>query len=118
MQHLQAKKQNYLFPKQFKSMSSSKNSISDKLRSLRAGCGLSQECVANQLRISQKTYSRWENEADAIPLCTLSQICSVLGADIHQLIGSEPSLTEEVQHLRKEVVELQHALSQFLPPPY
>jgi transcriptional regulator with XRE-family HTH domain len=90
--------------------------IPHKLRSLRAKQGFSQEYMAKQLNISQKTYSRWENEADLLSFCCLEQICTVLGVSIYEVIGNEPSLVLELQSLRHEVCSLQNIISKFLPP--
>ncbi len=91
-------------------------SLSERLRSLRAGRGLYQEYMVKQLHISQKTYSRWENEADSLSLSDLENICNILGIDVYTLIGSSPQLTAEITSLKKEVNKLQNAINQLLTP--
>lgn len=86
------------------------------LRSPRACRGF-QEYMAKQLSISQKTYIRWENEADSLSLSDLESICSVLGVDVYRLIGNSPHLVAEVTSLRKEVIILQNTVNQIFTLP-
>lgn len=53
--------------------------IYERIRNLREDKDLTQTDIANYLHISQRTYSRYENDERAIPIEILSKL-----ADFHQ----------------------------------
>jgi transcriptional regulator with XRE-family HTH domain len=93
------------------------NPLSERLRSLRAMRGYSQAYVAQCLGVCQKTYSRWENDAQNLSLAMLACICQVLGTNPDGLIGAGPTLAADIQALKNEVGMLREQLRQQLPPP-
>jgi transcriptional regulator with XRE-family HTH domain len=86
--------------------------MSDRLRSLRAEKGFSQQCIAAEIGISQKTYSRWENNAGSLSSCRLKQICDALEVDIYQVIGDNPNLVSELQRLQETFTRLEKSIHQ------
>ncbi len=93
------------------------SSIPERLRSLRVLRGYSQAYMAQRLQVSQKTYSRWENDAQTLSFATLDKICHVLGIGVDHLSQSDPDLAAELQALKTEVCALKHRINQLLPPP-
>ena len=59
--------------------------IKDKIRFLRESQGISQEFLANELGISQKTLSRMENGQTEISINQLKGIAKVLGVSATEL---------------------------------
>lgn len=62
-------------------------SIGGKLRKLRQNKGYSQEYMAENLKISQKTYSNMENEKASISIETLKLLATELEVDILELLS-------------------------------
>lgn len=91
--------------------------IPERLRSLRALRGYSQEYMAQCLGVSQRTYSRWENDAHALSFATLTEICQILKVSIESLTSSDPALALELKDLKAEVCTLKELIGQLLPPP-
>jgi transcriptional regulator with XRE-family HTH domain len=96
--------------------------LSDKLRSLRAAKGYTQEYMANKLQITQKTYSSWENTADELPITKLKSICEILEINIENLKkeieDASPALVHAIIELRQDINHILKMLSiKELPPP-
>ncbi len=93
------------------------SSVPERLRSLRVLRGYSQAYMGQCLQVSQKTYSRWENDAQALSPAMLNKICQVLGTGADQLTGADPDLAAELRALRAEVCAIKNLIGQLLPPP-
>ena len=61
--------------------------IYKRIRDLREDMDLTQTEIANILNISQRTYSRYENDERAIPVEILSQLADFHKTSIDYLIG-------------------------------
>lgn len=79
------------------------------LEQLRLNTGLSQKCVAEKLKINQKTYWSYESGRTQPDLDTLIKLADFFNCSIDYLLGHQPqnvlyldSLTDE----QKEAVEL------------
>ena len=58
-----------------------------RLRDLREDADYTQEQIAQKLNISQRTYSRYENEERAIPLSALCYLADFYSTSVDFLIG-------------------------------
>lgn len=58
-----------------------------RIRSLREDKDLTQTDIANYLHISQRTYSRYENDERAIPIEILSSLADYHHTSVDYLIG-------------------------------
>lgn len=61
--------------------------IYQRIRSLREDKDLTQTDIANYLHISQRTYSRYENDERAIPIEILSSLADFHQTSVDYLIG-------------------------------
>lgn len=61
--------------------------IYQRIRSLREDKDLTQTDIANYLHISQRTYSRYENDERAIPIEILSSLADYHHTSVDYLIG-------------------------------
>lgn len=61
--------------------------IYQRIRDLREDMDLTQTEIANILNISQRTYSRYENDERAIPIEILSKLADFHNTSIDYLIG-------------------------------
>lgn len=59
----------------------------ERIRDLREDNDLTQEFMAKILHISQRTYSRYENDERAIPIEVLSKLADFYDTSIDYLIG-------------------------------
>lgn len=58
-----------------------------RIRELREDRDLTQEYMGKLLNISQRTYSRYENDQRAIPIETLSRLADYYNTSVDYLIG-------------------------------
>ncbi len=61
--------------------------IYQRIRSLREDKDLTQKDIANYLHITQRTYSRYENDERAIPIEILSLLADFHQTSVDYLIG-------------------------------
>ena len=59
----------------------------ERIRNLREDLDLTQTDIANLLSISQRTYSRYENDERAIPIEVLSTLADYHNTSVDYLIG-------------------------------
>lgn len=59
----------------------------ERIRNLREDTDMTQTQIANLLHISQRTYSRYENDERAIPIEILSQLADIHNTSVDYLIG-------------------------------
>ena len=59
----------------------------EQIRNLREDKDLTQTDIANYLNISQRTYSRYENNEHAIPVEVLSKLADFHHTSVDYLIG-------------------------------
>ena len=59
----------------------------ERIRNLREDLDLTQTDIANLLIISQRTYSRYENDERAIPIEVLSKLADYHNTSVDYLIG-------------------------------
>ncbi len=59
----------------------------ERIRNLREDLDLTQTDIANLLSISQRTYSRYENDERAIPIEILSKLADYHNTSVDFLIG-------------------------------
>lgn len=59
----------------------------ERIRNLREDLDMTQAEIAKILNISQRTYSRYENDEHAIPIETLSLLASFHNTSVDYLIG-------------------------------
>ena len=61
--------------------------IYPRIRNLREDSDLTQSDIANYLNISQRAYSRYENDERAIPLETLCKLADFYNTSVDYLLG-------------------------------
>lgn len=59
----------------------------ERIRALREDNDLTQEALGNFLNVSQRTYSRYENDERAIPIEILSKLADFYKTSIDYLVG-------------------------------
>ena len=59
----------------------------ERIRALREDNDYTQEYIGKILNVSQRTYSRYENDERAIPIELLSQLADFYGTSIDYLVG-------------------------------
>ena len=59
----------------------------ERIRNLREDKDMTQTQIANLLHISQRTYSRYENDERAIPIEILSQLADIHNTSVDYLIN-------------------------------
>lgn len=59
----------------------------ERIRDLREDNDLTQEYLNKILTVSQRTYSRYENDERAIPLEIISKLADYYGTSVDYLIG-------------------------------
>ena len=59
----------------------------ERIRALREDNDLTQEALWNFLNVSQRTYSRYENDERAIPIEILSKLADFYKTSIDYLVG-------------------------------
>lgn len=59
----------------------------ERIRNLREDKDLTQTDIAKRLNVSQRAYSRYENDERAIPIETLSQLADFHHTSVDYLIG-------------------------------
>lgn len=59
----------------------------ERIRNLREDLDMTQAEIAKILNISQRTYSRYENDEHAIPIETLSLLANFHNTSVNYLIG-------------------------------
>lgn len=59
----------------------------ERIRALREDNDYTQEYIGKILNVSQRTYSRYENDERAIPIEILSQLADFYGTSIDYLVG-------------------------------
>lgn len=78
--------------------------FSEKLKACRKGAGLTQSQVAEQLHVSRKTVSGWENEHSFPDVTSLVQLSDIYGVPVDDLLRDNRLLghyEEEDQELKK-----------------
>lgn len=88
-----------------------KKQLADKIRSIRAGKGLKQEDIADQLGIVIGTYSNIERGITDVTVVRLYQIAKVLKVSIYDLLPEEtlplveePTPQFDYAQLKQEIV--------------
>lgn len=59
----------------------------ERIRDLREDNDLTQEYMSKILTVSQRTYSRYENDDRAIPIEVMSKLADYYGTSVDYLIG-------------------------------
>ena len=67
--------------------------VYERIRNLREDKDLTQTDIANYLHISQRTYSRYENDERAIPIEILSMLADFHNTSVDYLIGRTDVIT-------------------------
>jgi transcriptional regulator with XRE-family HTH domain len=62
----------------------------DKIKAYRIMKGFTQEYMAGELHVAQNTYSKYENNAEKLPLDVLEKIAGVLGISVSDITNNEP----------------------------
>lgn len=70
----------------------------NKIRMLREGIGLSQEYVAEKLKITQQAYSKMEKNPQNATLERLQQLSEVLGVKINSIVGDDDMYIQQNFH--------------------
>jgi transcriptional regulator with XRE-family HTH domain len=65
-----------------------------KIRSLRLLRGYSQEYMANELEVTQTTYSRIETDKQKLTAPTLEKLAQVLGVSVADITSNEPLIIQ------------------------
>ena len=73
--------------------------IAKKLRTLRAEADKSQLEVANELGISQQTYSKYEKNDSNIDSSTIRKLCNLYGVSSDYLLGIEQPAQRKPEQL-------------------
>lgn len=71
-------------------------SFGKRLSALRKERGLTQDSVAEQLRVSPQAVSKWENDSSCPDISLLPQIAKLYDTTIDCLFGQEPQPTTQV----------------------
>ncbi len=75
-------------------MSTPEERIAGRIRTTRERTGRSQEDVARQLRVTSRTYARWERLEGYGFIGRLADIARALGTTESELLGGENILTD------------------------
>lgn len=67
--------------------------VYERIRNLREDKDLTQTNIANYLHITQRTYSRYENDERAIPIEILSKLADFHNTSVDYLIGRTDIMT-------------------------
>ena len=59
----------------------------DRMKSIREDAELTQESLADKLKVSRSTYAGWENGIDSIPLVKLNDFCNYFKISIDYVCG-------------------------------
>ena len=104
-------------------MISTNYGLFQRLQDIREDLDLTQREMANQLKVSQSCYSRWETGKELIPLQKLSDFCSITNHSmdcIAGLIHTERKVPKRNYPIRAKVigknlkeVRIQHGLYQY-----
>ncbi len=73
--------------------------IGEKIRKVRDLKGYSQEYIAKELGISQKTFSKIESNQSRLDFTTLDNIATILGVELMQLLLFNDKEFFEQKHL-------------------
>lgn len=77
------------------------NNIGQRIRLLRNKQGLSQECIAFDLGITQSSYARLEKQDDRITITRLIQIAHILKTTVSDLIEEKMDISSRQYHHEK-----------------
>lgn len=69
-------------------------SLGKRIRSKRQALGLSQQALAQQLNVSNKTVSKWENDTHVPDLEILTKLANCFGCSLDELIEGKVPLTQ------------------------
>lgn len=72
------------------------DSLSEYIRLLRLKLRLSQEDVANKIKVSRMTYSKWESNPAKIDLDTLEKIGNALNSDIFNFFNEYVAKSNQI----------------------
>lgn len=72
--------------------------VYERIRNLREDKDLTQTNIANYLHITQRTYSRYENDERAIPIEILSKLADFHNTSVDYLIGRTDITTPYPTH--------------------
>lgn len=79
------------------------NNLNERLKTLRESSNLSQEDVANKLKISRQSISKWEL-GDAVPdIGKLMELSKIYNVSLDYLVGRDSS--EKVKNTKKLCVK-------------
>lgn len=67
--------------------------VYERIRNLREDKDLTQTNIANYLHITQRTYSRYENDERGIPIEILSKLADFHNTSVDYLIGRTDIMT-------------------------
>ena len=90
--------------------------IGQKLREARQRRGLTQEELAERLRLSRQTISNWENERSYPDIMSLIALSDLYGLSLDELVKEDRHM---IDHLREstDTVRQQHQPGELLPLP-
>lgn len=63
----------------------------NRMKQIRRSKGISQDFIADELGVTQASYSKWENNKTRPSYETLCQIASLLGVSVPYLMGDAPA---------------------------
>uniref|UniRef100_UPI004056E87B helix-turn-helix domain-containing protein n=1 Tax=Agathobacter sp. TaxID=2021311 RepID=UPI004056E87B len=72
--------------------------VYERIRNLREDKDLTQTNIADYLHITQRTYSRYENDERAIPIEVLSKLADLHQTSVDYLIGRTNIMTPYPAH--------------------
>ena len=72
--------------------------VYERIRNLREDKDLTQTNIANYLHITQRTYSRYENDERGIPIEILSKLADFHNTSVDYLIGRTDIMTPYPAH--------------------
>ena len=84
-----------------------KETFGQRFTRLRKQRGLTQEELAEKVRLSGQAVSKWENDASMPDVSLLVELSEILGVSLDELLGKEVSITKVVpEEERKNADEL------------
>jgi transcriptional regulator with XRE-family HTH domain len=86
--------------------------VGNKIRKLRLSKGYSQEFMANNLGVSQKTYSRLENNESKCDINRLAKIANLLVVEVDFFINGK--VINRVDVLNEEIIFLKKVINLLL----
>jgi transcriptional regulator with XRE-family HTH domain len=81
-------------------------SFSEKLKTFRNSCGLTQADIAEQLHISRQAISKWENGLNEPDIMSIIQLCDILEVSLDELLRDDLLLVQKLAQKERSFKKL------------